>query len=128
LTKVVVLKSIVGEADFVWSNAKRPLSFQPSEPLGAFPHPRSSPAAEINPESPALNHLEVNVPTAYLRMVKDHVRPMVTANDCKRLLQKPYLGLVRVRNLDDEFKRVRNSAGIQKRCHGVRERDYIGSN
>jgi len=87
--------------------------------LGALPRPRSRPAAEIDPESLTLDDLEVNVSTAHLQMVKNHVRPEITAHDCKRLLQKAYPGRVYVRALDDEFKRVRNPAGIQKRCHGV---------
>ena len=56
---------------------------------------------------------------AHLQMIKHYVRAEVAADDCKRLLQKAYLGLVRVRALDDEFKRVHNPAGIQERCHSV---------
>jgi hypothetical protein len=87
--------------------------------LGALACPRSRPAAEIEPESLTFDDLQVDVSTAHLRMVKNHVRPNVAADDCKWLLQNAYLGLVRVRTLNDEFKRIRNPAGIQKRCHGV---------
>jgi len=80
--------------------------------LEALTCPRSRPAAEIDPEGPTLNELEVDVSTAHLRMVKDHVRPNVAADDCKRLLQNAYPGLVRVRTLNREFQRVLNPAGI----------------
>ena len=100
----VVPRSTDGESDLIWSNAERPPSFQPSEVLGALPRPRSRPAAEIDPESLTFDDLEVNVSTAHLQMVEDHVRTQVTADNCKRLLQRAYLSLVRVRALDDEFK------------------------
>jgi hypothetical protein len=90
---------------------------QPTELLGLLFITRPRPTLQVDPESPALNHLKIYMPSTHFRVIKKQVRLRITADHGERLMQQPELGLVRARTLDDELKRIRDPTSVQELFH-----------
>ena len=73
-------------SDYIRPNAECPSSFQPAESLRLSFAARSRSALQVDPKHAAFDYLEINMPPAYICMIKNYVGPQVATNNCKRLI------------------------------------------
>ena len=73
-------------SDYVWPDAECPSSFQPAKSLRFSFAARSRPALQVNPEHAPFNYLKINMPSAYICMVENHISPQVATDYCKWLI------------------------------------------
>jgi|ERR1017187_5145386 hypothetical protein len=85
--ELVVSLAIAHESsDHVRSNTERPSAFQPTEPSRFSFASRSRPALEIDPKNATLDHLEIDVTPAHIRMIENYVSPQVATDHRERLI------------------------------------------
>ena len=75
--------------DYIRSDAKCLSTRQPARLLQRSVSTRSRSTLQVDPESPPLDHLKINVPPADSRMVENQVCPRITTDQRKRLMQQP---------------------------------------
>jgi hypothetical protein len=105
----VVLTVFGAALKYVRSDAKRPFPVQPSEALKVAVCTDSSTAPHIDPKSPSLDDLKIDVSRTYLPVIKDDISTRTAANYRKWLSQQPYFSLLCDLTFDGELERIRNT-------------------